>query len=401
MQVVRGARYRRSQIQDQLGGQRQGGISTPAGSGYLMIFSSPRGRDYGYEDGWDRDGFYHYTGEGQRGDMRMTRGNRAVARSGKPIMLFEKSERDADYVFTGWMDYVDHYWMEAPDVDGVMRSAIKFRLMAIEGLLQDDTPSGDDFPLGFLERRCEASRLLPSSKQEARIEVVQYKLRSRQVAKYALERSSGFCELCGNYAPFLRTRGSPYLEVHHLTKLSDDGLDHPSHVAAVCPTCHRRLHYGHDGDQLNAELQRGVSMLEQAIDRGRFVLVVGAIAMDQRGRIFVTARDGGHLSGMWEFPGGKVESQETLEDALERELAEELCVQITNPVPAFRADYDYEDVFVRLLTFSCGIEGIPRLNQHSGSRWVRAHDLGSLPMAPADEIIAHHLVDNRYSTPTS
>jgi predicted HNH restriction endonuclease len=80
--------------------------------------------------------------------------------------------------------------------------------------------------------------------------------RARAVALYVLRRSEGSCEGCGTAAPFLRAGASEYLEPHHVTRVSDDGPDHPDHVIALCPTCHRRVHHGADGDRFNDRLIR-------------------------------------------------------------------------------------------------------------------------------------------------
>jgi 5-methylcytosine-specific restriction protein A len=50
--------------------------------------------------------------------------------------------------------------------------------------------------------------------------------------------------------------GTPYLETHHTTRLADEGLDHPQTVGAICPTCHRRIHSGIDGDAWNKQLKQ-------------------------------------------------------------------------------------------------------------------------------------------------
>jgi 5-methylcytosine-specific restriction endonuclease McrA len=70
-------------------------------------------------------------------------------------------------------------------------------------------------------------------------------VRDRRVVALVLRRAKGRCEMpeCG-YTPFLTARGDPYLEVHHITQLRDGGSDHPSNAAALCPICHRRLHFG-------------------------------------------------------------------------------------------------------------------------------------------------------------
>ena len=78
--------------------------------------------------------------------------------------------------------------------------------------------------------------------------------RSNDVRIYVLTRACGKCEGCGVAAPFFRSDGSPYLEPHHLRRLSDGGPDHPAHVIALCPNCHRRVHCGADGKSYNDKL---------------------------------------------------------------------------------------------------------------------------------------------------
>ena len=78
--------------------------------------------------------------------------------------------------------------------------------------------------------------------------------RSRDVRDYVLARAGNDCESCQSPAPFTRKDGSPYLEPHHIRRLSDGGLDHPAFVIALCPNCHRRVHAGADGETYNAAL---------------------------------------------------------------------------------------------------------------------------------------------------
>lgn len=70
--------YKRSHLHDQYGGNRQGGIANCAKHPFIFIFTGKTGEQYGYEDGWDEDNFFHYTGEGQKGDMTFTKGNMAI-----------------------------------------------------------------------------------------------------------------------------------------------------------------------------------------------------------------------------------------------------------------------------------------------------------------------------------
>jgi 5-methylcytosine-specific restriction endonuclease McrA len=79
--------------------------------------------------------------------------------------------------------------------------------------------------------------------------------RSSAVREYALARAEGTCEVCEKDAPFINESGDPYLEVHHVNELSEGGADDPSIVGAVCPSCHKEIHYGKHGDELNEKLR--------------------------------------------------------------------------------------------------------------------------------------------------
>ncbi|WP_175894673.1 HNH endonuclease [Burkholderia cepacia] len=68
-------------------------------------------------------------------------------------------------------------------------------------------------------------------------------VRDPQVKAWVLERAGGTCEACDQPAPFIGADGFPFLEVHHLRRLADDGSDTPTNAVAVCPNCHRRLHF--------------------------------------------------------------------------------------------------------------------------------------------------------------
>lgn len=77
-----------------------------------------------------------------------------------------------------------------------------------------------------------------------------------------LARAEGVCEACEKPAPFVRRDGTPYLEPNHIERLADGGPDYPGHGAAVCPTCHRQVHHGKDGDALNGALRDKIARLE-------------------------------------------------------------------------------------------------------------------------------------------
>lgn len=85
--------------------------------------------------------------------------------------------------------------------------------------------------------------------------------RSLPIHRYVVVRSEGHCEGCGAPAPFVKEDGSPYLEPHHVTRVADDGPDHPAKVIALCPTCHRRAHHAKDHVQFNRLLKRKLARI--------------------------------------------------------------------------------------------------------------------------------------------
>lgn len=75
---VPGQLYRRRDLHQKYGDQRQGGISTPAKAPFILLITGESGKQHGYSDEWTNDGTFLYTGEGQRGEMKLIGGNRAI-----------------------------------------------------------------------------------------------------------------------------------------------------------------------------------------------------------------------------------------------------------------------------------------------------------------------------------
>jgi 5-methylcytosine-specific restriction protein A len=130
----RGKRYhRQNDLHNHFGGNRQSGIAPCASHPFIFLFSSPRGEEFGYRDGWLSPTEYAYTGEGQAGDMEMARGNRAIMMhefAGRELHLFEKVE-SGYYQYLGKFRYLNHQFKKGPDVDGHNRSQIIFQLELI------------------------------------------------------------------------------------------------------------------------------------------------------------------------------------------------------------------------------------------------------------------------------
>ena len=121
---------RRRDIHAKFGGQTQGGISTPRGQPYIFLFTAHAGEQYGYNDGWINNSDFLYFGEGQAGDMRFARGNRAVvdhAKSGKRLLLFE-GVASGSYRFLGEFTLKAAEDKQTPDKSGRLRRAIAFHI---------------------------------------------------------------------------------------------------------------------------------------------------------------------------------------------------------------------------------------------------------------------------------
>jgi hypothetical protein len=120
--------YKRTEIHDQFGGNRQGGITPCARFPYIFIFSGKSGKQYGYEDRWDNSNIFTYTGEGQEGDMKFIKGNLALRdhiNNGKRVFLFE-FERPGFVRFVSELEFYDYDFFNTADVNKNIRIGIKF-----------------------------------------------------------------------------------------------------------------------------------------------------------------------------------------------------------------------------------------------------------------------------------
>lgn len=259
-----GFEYQRTALHEKLGGQQQGGISTPANSPVILIFTGGSGTQYGYQDRWLEEDVFLYAGEGQRGDMEWKGGNVAVrdhAVIGKDLLLFESVRK-------AWVRYVGQFVCngfhieKAPDVDGNERTAIVFELSRLADI--DDSRTEQSVELDSLDLQQLRDQALKSS-AESRTPIekkTQVRIRSEAIKRYARGRAAGSCESCLAPAPFTTASGEPYLEVHHVMRLSDGGPDHPSFVVAICPNCHRRAHYSIDSESFRDALVEIVQQIE-------------------------------------------------------------------------------------------------------------------------------------------
>ena len=113
-------------------------------------------------------------------------------------------------------------------------------------------------------------------------------------------------------------------------------------------------------------------------------VVVAAVIEDSHRFLVTRRRPGAHLAGMWEFPGGKIDPDETHGDALRRELREELDVEVDVGERVHRTLHAYPDRTVELFFYRCTLKGAPRPLLGQEMRWVPRAELRSLGLPPAD-----------------
>ena len=119
--------------------------------------------------------------------------------------------------------------------------------------------------------------------------------------------------------------------------------------------------------------------------------VVAAI-LHRDGAYFDTQRGYGEFEGMWEFPGGKIESGESREVALKREIREELGVDITIDKFLCTTDYDYPSFHLTMHCYLCSVKsGMIELREHKSARWLTVESLDSVEWLPADKEVIEKL----------
>ena len=265
---VLGQSYRRREIHETYGGQRQGGISTPAQHPLILLFTGDSGEQYGYHDGWQSNGLFYYTGEGQTGDMQMVRGNAAIlqhAENGKDLLLFSQAPVRSFVKYEGQFVCIGRHSRKSNGLDGVEREAIVFELAPIDQFREDE-PQHQNHPERVVptleELRARANEAAADERQAA-VRLTLARHRSADVRRYVLRRADGTCEGCRLPAPFQTQAGEPYLETHHIRRLSDGGPDVPRWVVGLCANCHRRAHQSADAVEFNRILGEFVGRLER------------------------------------------------------------------------------------------------------------------------------------------
>lgn len=195
-----------------------------------------------------------------------------------------------------------------------------------------------------------------------------YELRSRanddlrQVSEYIERRSFGFCEGCG------RPGALRMLKVASGCELSS--------YAAVCHGC-----------RCSQGLHEKMIWVERHLEDKSLLYVTAAIVREDD-RVLVCQK----RSGLWEFPGGKMDEGETLAECLVREIREELSIQIRVLGPLCLVDHDYGAVKLRLFALECElVSGRLVLHDHMDYQWSEIADLEESLFSEADKAIVEEL----------
>lgn len=249
------------------------GVEEP---GCVIVTSGGRhGKMVGYGDRLNQDGSWSYVGQGSKGDQDPdTFANSLLVEGRRAILLFSTREPNAEevrerghyrklYRFEGICKVASWDFLQPNSGKRKGDKLIVFTLIPAENIydIANDVQFVEIGPSSkqSLERLKELRIKLPRNQSELRapkgkLNYMEYRLRSQLVKKYALVRAQGKCENCLKDAPFFASSGVPFLEVHHIFSLADDGPDIVENVAAICPNCHREAHFGIGRLELNSNL---------------------------------------------------------------------------------------------------------------------------------------------------
>lgn len=119
---------------------------------------------------------------------------------------------------------------------------------------------------------------------------------------------------------------------------------------------------------------------------------VVAAVIRNRDRIFATQRRYGDWKDYWEFPGGKIEAEETPEEALIREIREELGAEIAVDAYLTTVEYDYPEFHLHMRCYLAHVQsGRLTLKEHEAARWLKEDELDTVRWLPADWIVVDHI----------
>jgi len=127
---------------------------------------------------------------------------------------------------------------------------------------------------------------------------------------------------------------------------------------------------------------------------------VAAAIIYKEGKYFATQRGYGEFEGMWEFPGGKIEPGETPQEALKREIQEELCIDIEVNAHLCTTADDYPTFHLTMYCYLCNIiSGQIELREHKSALWLTSGSLDQVSWLPADKEVIEKIRSHKPSEP--
>lgn len=248
-----GATYHHTEITKAFNGQNEGGMRRSKATNTLHLISDHT-KISPYKDKFDGDRVF-YCGMGQTDDQSLNAAqNKTLNESninGVDVYLSEVFKKTY-YTFRGRVKLINKPYQEDQlDRDGKLRKVWIFPLM----LVDKQKPISQSKLAENLEKKIKKNKSLSAGEL---LERIQSKKGSRKPGKrptrsnsyqrdeyvilYSLLRAQGICELCEKPAPFLKSDGQGFLEVHHIQHLANDGDDSIENTVALCPNCHRKMH---------------------------------------------------------------------------------------------------------------------------------------------------------------
>ena len=251
--------YSNKEVMDIFSCSRQGGIRVSNTNKAITIISKlvRRNETNPYQDEhMNFEGRITYTGMGTVGDQKLSGQNLKIAESrtnGYRMFYFEVYQNN-EYTFKGEVILDDEpYFVDELDLNDVIRKVLKFKLK-VKTPIDDTYIAKDIFNKEVESKEKEIKKLtskqlanqlvnMPNEVRTTKVLSEQYN-RDLKVKQYTLRRANGKCDLCDEEAPFKTDKDEPYLESHHVIPLSQNGKDSIVNTVALCPNCHKKMHYG-------------------------------------------------------------------------------------------------------------------------------------------------------------
>ena len=247
-----GKTYHHIEITKAFNGQNEGGMRRSKATNTLHLIINHTNSPY--EDDWDGN-VLNYSGMGQRGNQNINGAqNKTLNESnsnGVDVYLSEVF-KSTYYTFRGRVKLIaEPYQKEQLDIEEKKRLVWIFPLQ----LVDKHQPINKSELAKTLEKRIKKNQNLTADELLEKIKSKKgsrkpgkrptrsnYFQRDENIILYSLLRAKGICELCEEPAPFVKSDGEGFLEVHHIQHLANNGDDSIENTVALCPNCHRKMH---------------------------------------------------------------------------------------------------------------------------------------------------------------